>query len=160
MTMNVFEINSAIAKLENKDIDPELLADTIESLNLTREEKLDGAAGLSEKLGSEADWARNKIKQLQEFVKVSNNKQKRLNQFITDAIDDAGLKEVKTAHYLLKPRNYKASTIIEDTMELPVDYVTRETVIKANKKKIYEDLAAGKEVHGAHLKPNRKTVIK
>lgn len=158
--MNVFEINDAITELENKDLDPEVLVDTIESLKLTREEKLDGAAGLSEKLSSEEAWARNKVKQLQEFIKSAGNKRKRLNQFITEAIDDAGLKEVKTKHYILKPRNYRAQTIVEDTMKLPVDYVVRETVIKPDKKKIYEDLKAGKEVSGAHLKENRGTIIK
>lgn len=157
---NVFEINRTMEELLDKDIDPELLADTLESLKLTRDEKLDGAAGLSEKLGSEVNWAKKKIKQLQEFVKSASNKQKSLNDFITAAIDDAGVKEIKTKHYILKPRNYRASTVVEDTMQLPVDYVTRETVIKPNKKKIYEDLKAGKKISGAYLKPNRKTVIK
>ncbi|WP_297816715.1 siphovirus Gp157 family protein [uncultured Lactobacillus sp.] len=158
--MNVFEINDAIDELLDKDLDPDVLVDTIESLKLTRDEKLDGAAGLSEKLSSEVDWADKKIKQLQAFKKSATNKQKSLNNYITAAIDDAGLKEIKTKHYILKPRNYRASTVVEDTMQLPVDYVTRETVIKPNKKKIYEDLKAGKKINGAYLKPNRKTVIK
>lgn len=51
--MNVFEINNAIAEIENKDLDPEVLVDTIQSLELTRDQKLDGAAGLSDKYDSE-----------------------------------------------------------------------------------------------------------
>lgn len=158
--MNVFEINDAIDELLDKDLDPEVLVDTIESLKLTRDEKLDGAAGLSEKLGSEVDWAKKKIKQLEKFVKSASNKQKSLNDFITAAIDDAGVKEIKTKHYILKPKNSRASVVVEDKMQLPIDYVTRETVINPNKNKIYKDLKAGKKINGAYLKPNRKTVIK
>ena len=44
--------------------------------------------------------------------------------------------------------------------KLPIDYVVEEKTIKADKKKLYEDLKAGKEITGAHLKANRKTLIK
>ena len=77
--MNVFEINNAIAEIENKDLDPEVLVDTIKSLELTRDQKLDGAAGLSDKYDSEIQWATDRIKELREFIKVSKNKKDRLN---------------------------------------------------------------------------------
>ena len=60
--MNVFEINNAIAEIENKDLDPEVLVDTIKSLELTRDQKLDGAAGLSDKYDSKIQWATDRIK--------------------------------------------------------------------------------------------------
>lgn len=158
--MNVFDINNAIEELEQKDLDPEVLVDTIESLKLTRDQKLDGAAGLSDKYDSEIQWANDRIKELREFIKVSKNKKDRLNQYITDAIDDARLKEIRTEHHILKPRNYRDSVIVEEIRKLPIDYVVEEKTIKADKKKLYEDLKAGKEITGAHLKTNRRTLIK
>ena len=158
--MNVFEINNAIAEIENKDLDPEVLVDTIKSLELTRDQKLDGAAGLSDKYDSEIQWANDRIKELREFVKIQTNKKNRLNQFLTDAIDNAGEKEIQTEHHILKPRNYRDSVIVEEIRKLPIDYVVEEKTIKADKKKLYEDLKAGKEITGAHLKANRKTLIK
>lgn len=158
--MNVFEINNAIAEIENKDLDPEVLVDTIKSLKLTRDQKLDGAAGLSDKYDSEIQWANDRIKELREFIKVSKNKKDRLNQYITDAIDDARLKEIRTEHHILKPRNYRDSVIVEEIRKLPIDYVVEEKTIKADKKKLYEDLKAGKEITGAYLKANRRTLIK
>lgn len=158
--MNVFEINNAIAEIENKDLDPEVLVDTIKSLELTRDQKLDGAAGLSDKYESEIQWATERIKELREFIKASKNKKDRLNKYITDAIDDTGLKEIRTEHHILKPRNYRDSVIVEEIRKLPIDYVVEEKTIKADKKKLYDDLKAGKEITGAHLKANRKTLIK
>ena len=158
--MNVFEINNAIAEIENKDLDPEVLVDTIKSLELTRDQKLDGAAGLSDKYDSEIQWAKKKMAELKKFVKIQTNKKNRLNQFLTDAIDNAGEKEIQTEHHILKPRNYRDSVIVEEIRKLPIDYVVEEKTIKADKKKLYEDLKAGKEITGAHLKANRKTLIK
>lgn len=159
MSMNVFEINQAIRVIQEKDLDPEVLADTLDSLQITRDEKLDGVAGWIESNNAKIDWLELKLKQLREVKTRLTNQNKRLNSFLTDAIDDAGLKSIKTEHHILKPRNYRASTVVEDVKQLPIDYVVREEVLKADKKKIYEDLAKGKEVSGAYLKPNRKTVI-
>lgn len=42
--MNVFELNTAIKQVQEMDIDSETLADTLESLELPRNEKLDNVA--------------------------------------------------------------------------------------------------------------------
>ena len=42
--MNVFELNNAIKTIKEKDLDPETLKDTLESLELPRNEKLDNVA--------------------------------------------------------------------------------------------------------------------
>lgn len=158
-TMNVWEINDAIKKIQEKDLDPDLLADTLESLQLTRDDKLDSVANWIESNKAKIDWIDGKLKQLREVKQHLTNQNKRLNEYLTNAIDDAGIKTLQTKNHILKPRNYKASTIVEKIEDLPIDYVTREEVIKADKKKLYEDLKQGKEIPGAHLKPNRGTVI-
>lgn len=158
--MNVWEINAKIEELKNKeDLDPDLLADTIESLQLTRDEKLDSVANWIESNKAKTDWIDGKLKQLREVKQQLTNQNKRLNEYLTNAIDDAGVKSIQTKNHILKPRNYKASTIIENVEDLPIEYVTREEVIKPDKKKIYEDLKKGKEIPSAHLEENRKTVI-
>ena len=84
----------------------------------------------------------------------------RLQEFLTKAIDDSGQKEIQTENHILKPRNYKDSVIVESTKDLPIDYIVCSEVVKPNKKLIYEDIKKGKSIRGAHLKSNRKTVIK
>ncbi|MBD5431672.1 MAG: hypothetical protein HDR41_04290 [Lactobacillus sp.] len=157
--MNVFELNSAIKTIQEKDIDPDLLKDTLESLEIPRNEKLDSVASWIEENNMKLDWLKNKKHQLAEVETSIKNQRDHLMDFLTKAIDDTGHKSIKTENHILKPRNYKASTVVENTKKLPTDYVIREEVVKPNKKLIYQDLKAGKEVMGAHLKPNRKTVI-
>ena len=65
-----------------------------------------------------------------------------------------------TSEHIFKPRNYKASVVIDKLADLPKEYITYIEDVKANKKKLYEDLKAGTEINGAHLKANRGTTIK
>lgn len=157
--MNTFEINSAIKELHNKDIEPELLADTIESLELARADKLDGAAYLIEKSTADSEFLSAKIKRLQAEKRAHDNKIKHLSEFLSRVVDDSGEKSIKTDNYIFKHRNVRARTIVPDVMKLPIDYVKRVEEVKADKAKIYADLRAGKDVKGAYLEANRKLVI-
>ena len=80
--------------------------------------------------------------------------------YLTAAIDDAGLKEMQTANHLLKPRNYRASVVVTDEDQVPADYLTTRTVTTVDKKAAYAELKAGEMIPGMELKPNRKTTIK
>ena len=158
--MNVFELNNAIKQVQEKDLDPETLADTLESLKLPRNEKLDNVASWIEQNQMKLNWLKEKKRQLSDVETSIKNQNERLQEFLTKAIDDSGQKEIQTKNHILKPRNYKDSVIVESTKDLPIDYIVCSEVVKPNKKLIYEDLKKGKSIRGAHLKSNRKTVIK
>ena len=158
--MNVFELNNAIKTVKEKNLDPETLADTLESLELPRNEKLDNVATWIEENNMKLQWLKEKKRQLSEVETSIKNQNERLQEFLTQAIDQSGQKEIQTKNHILKPRNYKDSVIVESTKDLPIDYIVCSEVVKANKKLIYEDLKKGKSIRGAHLKSNRKTVIK
>ena len=157
--MNVWEINQAIKTIQEKDLDPDVLADTINALELTRDEKLDNVASWIESNKAKLDWLDTKLKQLREVKQHLNNQNDRLNNYLTDAIDDAGVKSIQTKNHILKPRNSRESVIIDNVEDLPIDYVKREETIKPVKKEIYADLRKGKKIPGAHLEANRRTVI-
>lgn len=158
--MNVFELNNAIKQVQEKDLDPETLKDTLESLELPRNEKLDNVATWIEENNMKLQWLKEKKRQLSDVETSIKNQNERLQEFLTQAIDQSGQKEIQTKNHILKPRNYKDSVIVESTKDLPIDYIVCSEVVKANKKLIYEDLKKGKSIRGAHLKSNRKTVIK
>lgn len=104
--------------------------------------------------------AKRKAKEWAEVARVEENKKKRLNRYITEVIDGAGIKELVTKEHIFKPRNFKDSVVIDKLADLPKEYITYIEDVKANKKKLYEDLKAGTEINGAHLKANRGTTIK
>ena len=58
--MNVFELNNAIKTIKEKDLDPETLKDTLESLELPRNEKLDNVATWIEENNMKLQWLKEK----------------------------------------------------------------------------------------------------
>ena len=157
--MNLFELNSSIRAIKEKDLDPEVLADTLESLELPRNKKLDNVANWIESNQAEINFLKEKRSQLTKLQSHLENQNKHLMEFLTTIIDDSGERSIKTDHHIFRPRNYRASTIIDDVMKLPIDYVKREEVVKPDKTKLYTDLKAGKKINGDYLKQNRKTII-
>ena len=58
--MNVFELNATIKAVQEKDLDPETLKDTLESLELPRNEKLDNVSTWIENNQMKLDWLKAK----------------------------------------------------------------------------------------------------
>lgn len=158
--MSAFQINAKIEELQNKDLDPQVLVDTLESLELTRNEKLDGAAGLIDRSDMKITLAKRKAKEWAKVARVEENRKKWLNRYITEVLDRAGIKELVTSEHIFRPRDYKSSVVVDKLADLPKEYITYIEDVKADKKKLYADLKAGTEISGAHLKANRGTTIK
>ncbi|WP_322192029.1 siphovirus Gp157 family protein [Limosilactobacillus fermentum] len=161
--MNLFELNDAFSALQERDdLDPTVLADSLDAIQASREVKWDNIATWIDRNNATVDWVSKRIKELQDQKKHLENQTKSLMAYLTDSIDDAGYKEARTDNHLLKPRNYKASVVVTDDDKLPLTFVNRETkvTVRPDKKALYEALKAGETVPGAHLEPNRGTVIK
>ena len=159
--MNLFELNEKYRELEQRDdLDSETLKDTLDSISDSREVKLDNIANWIENNQADIDFLNKKIKQLQADKKSLVNRTKSLMEYMTTAIDDSGLKELKTENHILKPRNYRASVYISNEKEIPSEFIKFKAVESIDKKSIYELLKNGKTVRGAELTPNRKTVLK
>lgn len=159
--MNLFELNEKYRELEQRDdLDETTLKDTLDSINDSRETKLDNIANWIENNQADIDFLEKKIKQLREEKQALSNKNNSLMEYMTKAIDDSGLKELKTENHILKPRNYRASVYISDEKDIPSEYIEVKTEEKVNKASLYKALKNGEIIKGAELKPNRKTVIK
>jgi DNA integrity scanning protein DisA with diadenylate cyclase activity len=159
--MNLFELTDKYRELANRDdLDPEMIKDTLDSIEDTFNSKVDNIATWIERNQMNVDWLTKKIQELRELQTSLKNKNKQLNQYLTDVIDNAGYKEVKTDNHILKPRNYRPSVIVSDESVVPDSYKNVEQVTKIDKKLLYEDLKNGKDIDGVELKPSRKVVIK
>ena len=162
--MNLFELNDNYKALAARDdLDPTVLKDTLDSINDDRKTKLENLANWADRLKTEIDFLNDKQRTWKDEMTYRKNKLKWIKQYMTDVMDDAGIKRLDTGNHLLSTRNFKSSTIITDTDKIPSkyrNYAKYEGMYDVDKQSIYKDLKAGKNVPGAHLKPNRNTVIK
>lgn len=162
--MNVFELNYAIKNLQDKaekgEVDPEALKDTLESLDLARDQKLDSVANWIEENNAKIDWLDLKLKQLREAKTHYKNQNDSLINYLTQALDDSGYKELQTKNHIIGWGRKSTRVEVPDVNKIPIDYVKRTEKITADKTKLKEDLKAGKEITGAELITSRKVVIK
>lgn len=158
---NLFQLNDQYQALSQRDdLDPQVLVDTLDAIDDDRKTKLDNLASWADQLKSEIDFIDEKQKTWRDEKAYRINKLNWIKQYMTDALDDAGIKKLNTDNHMLSVRNFKASTVIDDEDKLPSEYKEIESVVKPNKKEIYQALKNGLTVDGAHLEPNRSTVIK
>lgn len=159
--MNLFELGQQYQALaDREDLDPTVLADTLDSIEDTWNGKANNIARWIESLDSDVDWLMKKKRSISDELTYRKNLRANLMTYLTSAIDDRGLKEVQTDDYILRPRNYKQRTVIDDESKVPAEFKHTNEVVAVDKTAVYKALKNGEEVPGAHLKPNRKTSIK
>ena len=162
--MNLFELGQQYQALADRDdLDPTVLADTLDSIDDTWSDKANNIARWIESLDSDVDWLMKKKRSISDELSYRKNLRANLMTYLTSAIDDRGLKEVHTDDYILRPRNYKQRTVIDDEDKIPGEYrnyAKYQGMYDIKKNDVYKALKDGKNVPGAHLEPNRSTVIK
>lgn len=164
--MHLFELNekfdAIVAMIEDDDngIDEQVLIDTLESIELDRDLKLDNLATLIERNNAYINAYAENQKKLQAAKKQLQTANDRFQWYMTQTMDHAGMKELKTENHMLRPRNYNASVVVDDTSVIPDRYMVTKTTVTPNKTAIRKALKAGEEVPGVHVEPTRKTVIK
>ncbi len=162
--MNLFQLNQQYQQLaDREDLDPELLADTLDSINDTWSEKLNNIAKWCESLDSDINFLTRKKRSISDELTYRKNLRSNLMKYMTNAIDDRGLKEAHTENYILKPRNFKQKTVIDDESKIPVEYRNYEKYrgkFDVDKTAVYKALTEGENVDGAHLENNRGVSIK
>ena len=162
--MNLFELNEQYQQLADRDdLDPTVLVDTLDSINDAWNDKLNNIAKWCESLDSDIDFLTKKKRSISDELTNRKNLRSNLMTYLTSSIDDRGLKEVHTDDYILRPRNYKQRTVIDDEDKIPGEYrnyAKYQGMYDIKKNDVYKALKDGKEVPGAHLEPNRKTSIK
>lgn len=159
--MNLFELNEKYRELEQRDdLDETTLKDTLDSINDSRETKLDNIATWIENNEGDIDKLNKKIKGFQSEVKSLKNTNERLKKYLSDVLDDMGVRKFYTSRNVIKQGRETVQTHIVDETKIPKEFFNTKISTSVNKTLIKETIQNGKTVPGAELQTNRKAVIK
>ncbi|MCG0912369.1 RNA helicase [Lactiplantibacillus plantarum] len=159
--MNLYEMATNYRDLTNRDdLDPDTVVDTLDALTDSMNVKIDNIASWIDENQADIEFVKKRIKDLQAEKKRLDGLNDRLNGYLADTLDQAGIKKLTTDQHIISVRNYRASTVVNDPEKLTADFVKEVHEYQPDKAAIYKALSAGKNVPGAHLEPNRKAVIK
>ncbi|EAC5027261.1 TPA: siphovirus Gp157 family protein [Listeria monocytogenes] len=132
-----------------EQLDPELLKDTLESIDDELETKAENIAFVIKELEGQSLILEKETKRLAERKNTINNNVKRLKQSLFDAMITANKQKIKTNLFTLDIRKNPPSLIVEDESKL-LNYLIEQPK-KLDKTKLGDDLKKGIEVPGAKI---------
>lgn len=166
--MRLYELaanyQSFINAVESGEIPEDAIADTLESITATLEEKADNTACVIKNMTAEIDALRAEERNLAERRKVKENQVKRLREYLSNALIQSGYNKIETARNKISFRKSESvkiddeSAFIEWAMKDNDEYLTyKEPTI--NKTAIKKALTDGKEIKGAYIEQKQNLQI-
>lgn len=154
----LYEISSEYAKLLNEDIDPEIIADTLEGIEGEFTDKVGQLLAMIKNDTAYSLSLKEEAKKLNERASVINNRVERIKSYIAESMETMEKKTVTSGVHQVTARKKSVSVDITDLTTLPPSVCEYETMIKADKKEIKKLLTAGEKVTGAVLKYGKPSI--
>ncbi|EAG2534285.1 siphovirus Gp157 family protein [Listeria monocytogenes] len=141
-----------------EQLDPELLKDTLESIDDELETKAENVAFVIKELEGQSLILEKETKRLAERKNTINNNVKRLKQSLFDAMITANKQKIKTNLFTLDIRKNPPSVIVEDESKL-LNYLVEQPK-KLDKTRLSDDLKKGIEIPGAKIVQTERLQIR
>lgn len=155
-------IAQTMSDLKNSldEVDPEVLADTLESLEGEFTDKVEFLIGLSKEYQSYADACKQEEERLNQRRKSYERKVEGIKDFIKSQMIYADLKKLNYPLFTVSVQMNPPAVKFYDEMSVPVDYRITKLTEAIDKKAILEALKSGDTVPGAMLEQGQSLRIK
>ena len=153
----LYEIANEYAKLMDSDLEPEMIADTIEGMEGEFTDKIEQLLSVIKNESGYAERLKEEAKSLNERAAVIQNKIDSIKSYIASSLEMVGKKKIRAGIHQVTIRKPSETVEIIDSSALPPEYVEFETTIKADKLAIKHQLKAGINIPGAQLKVGKQT---
>lgn len=156
------EHRDALARLEDLDLPPEAVADTLESLGGELEAKAQNVVAFLRNLETSAEAIKSAEKAMSERRKAIENRAAHLKQYVLDAMQHHGIQKIECPLFAISIAKNPPSVEIEDERLVPDDYRTSPPPPppQIDKKLIAQAIKDGFEVPGARLRHGVRLAIK
>lgn len=147
-------------KAEDGLLDPETLADTMDSLTGEYEEKFDGYGKVMAQLKADAEAAAEESKRLADRARTLQNNRKQMLLRLQHSMEQRGERRVKAKLFTFTLRNNPVKLVIDDEDTLPMEFKDHIDKWEANNSRIKDALKQDIEVAGAHLEKGQSLMVK
>jgi len=155
--MNLYEIATTFRadaeKLADLDLDPQTLADTLESLSGDLETKAQNVAFFLKNLEATAFSIKQAEADMAARRKALENRAERLKQYVFDSMQVAGIEKISCPYFVISMKKNPAAVDVFEPDLLPGEFMTKPVSPEPSpdKKLIAAALKAGADVPGARL---------
>jgi uncharacterized secreted protein with C-terminal beta-propeller domain len=148
------------ALAEREDLPPEAIADTLEGLAGSFEDKAANVALYLRTLEAEANAIAEARTAMERRETALRHQAERLREYLKGEMERTGLTRLDSPFLALRVQANPPSVVIEDEGMLPARFKEMITTVKVLKAEIGKALKAGETVFGAHLEPSTRLVIR
>lgn len=149
--MNLYELSLAFQDVQNMDLDPEVMKDTLDSIEDAIESKAENIAKLIRNLESDVSAYKEEEDRLKTKRQATENKVKWLKTYLEDNMKLTGKTKFKSGMFNFSIQKNPASVNITDEKIIPEEFLIQQPP-KVDKTSLKEILKRGIEVPGAELK--------
>ena len=149
--MNLYELSIAFQEVQNMDLDPEVMKDTLDSIGGTFENKAENMAKLIRNLESDRLAYKEEEDRLKTKRQAVENKLEWLKTYLKDCMKLTGKTKFKSGVFKFSIQKNPVSVNITNKKILPEDYLIPQPP-KVNNTTLKKALKDGIEVPGAELK--------
>ena len=155
----LYQIANDFAKLTDADMDPELIADTLDGIEWELEAKVEQILAACKNEQAYAESLKEESRKLAERAKAAENRVIGMKEYVARSLDTAGKKSLKAGIHQVSVRAACKSVEITDAASLPAEYVEYDTIIKPDKLAIKHKLEAGIDIPGARIKIGKPSLL-
>jgi hypothetical protein len=147
------EYKQLLEMLEDPDIDPQVIADTMEAVSGELDVKCDSYVVIIKKLEAQVEMIDTELIRLEKNKTALTGNIKRMKSSVLDAIQLTGQRKMETDHFKLSivKNGGKQPMEVDEIEKIPQAYISMKPV--ADIEKIRKELEAGGELEFARLKP-------
>ena len=149
--MNLYELSIAFQKVQNMDLDPEVMQDTLDSIEGTLESKLENTVKVIRNRKARREALKAEEDRLKKARQSEENAVKWLETYVKDNLKLIGKNKYEAGMFKLSIQKNPVSVNITDKKILPEDYLIPQPP-KVNNTTLKKALKDGIEVPGAELK--------
>lgn len=144
---------------EEEEIDPQVLADTLEGMDGELEQKAENYAIMINTLNGQADMLSAEIKRLTERKKTLENNANRMKEALENVMNVTGKRKFKTLLFSFNIQKNPPVLVVDDESKVPEEFVKiKKEIDKAALKKFVKDNENGLDF--AHLEQTESLRIR
>ncbi|MDI6634324.1 siphovirus Gp157 family protein [Pantoea dispersa] len=155
----LYQIANDFAALTDSGIEPEMIADTLDAIEWELEEKVEQCLAVCKNESAYAESLKEESRKLAERARAAENRVTSIKDYIAKSLETAGKKSLKAGIHQVTVRAPSKSVEITSVDSIPSDFVEYETTIKPNKLAIKQQIEAGNDIPGAHIKIGKPSLI-
>ena len=152
--MNLYELSQNYLAVQDMDLEPETLKDTLDSIEEAIEVKAENIAKWIRNLEADKKAFEEEEKRFKEKKQAADNRIKSLKQYLEDNMRLTGKTKFKAGFFSFAIQNNPPSVEVFDETLIPKQFLIEQPV-KIDRAGIKELLKAGEEVPGAELKQTK-----